>query len=150
MNSTSFKIASRYLFSKKTRNVINLISGISLVVVACVTAAMIILLSAFNGIEELVDGLYNKFDPDISITSQEGKVLFDDNLDLASIEKINGVLYISSVIEETAIISKGDSKKSLCKLIGIDTTYVKLSGIKENVSASPKISPFSRLKVCPT
>ena len=101
--------------------------------VACVTAAMIILLSAFNGIEELVDGLYNKFDPDISITSQEGKVLFDDNLDLASIEKINGVLYISSVIEETAIISKGDSKKSLCKLIGIDTTYVKLSGIKENV-----------------
>ena len=94
---------------------------------------MIILLSAFNGIEELVDGLYNKFDPDITISSNEGKVLFDDSLDLATIAKINGVLYISSVIEETAIISKGDSNKSLCKLIGIDTTYVKLSGIKENV-----------------
>ncbi|MEZ7887377.1 MAG: FtsX-like permease family protein [Flavobacteriales bacterium] len=133
MNSTPFKIAARYLFSKKTRNVINLISGISLVVVACVTATMIILLSAFNGIEELVDGLYNKFDPDITISSNEGKVLFDDSLDLATIAKINGVLYISSVIEETAIISKGDSNKSLCKLIGIDTTYVKLSGIKENV-----------------
>ena len=133
LNSTPFKIASRYLFSKKTRNVINLISGISLVVVACVTAAMIILLSAFNGIEELVDGLYNKFDPDITITINEGKILYNDSINLEGIKDIPGVKFISSVIEETAIITKGEDKKSLCTIIGIDTTFVHFTGIKSNV-----------------
>ncbi len=124
LNSTPFKIASRYLFSKKTRNVINLISGISLVVVACVTAAMIILLSAFNGIEELVDGLYNKFDPDITITINEGKILYNDSINLEGIKDIPGVKFISSVIEETAIITKGEDKKSLCTIIGLSLIHI--------------------------
>ncbi|MFK7758146.1 MAG: FtsX-like permease family protein [Flavobacteriales bacterium] len=133
MNSTPLHIASRYLFSKKTRNVINLISGISLVVVACVTAAMIILLSAFNGIEDLVDGLYNKFDPDITIVPAKGKVLTNDSIDFTAIQQIDGVTYVSSALEETAILAKGDERKTLCKLIGVDTAFVALSGLKDDV-----------------
>ncbi len=133
MNSTPLHIAFRYLFSKKTRNVINLISGISLVVVACVTAAMIILLSAFNGIENLVDGLYNKFDPDITISAVEGKVLTNDSIDFQVLQEIEGVTFISSALEETAIIAKGEERKTLCKIIGVDTSFVALSGLKEDV-----------------
>lgn len=102
-------------------------------VVACVTAAMIILLSAFNGIEVLVDGLYNKFDPDITIAPTTGKVLDNDSIDFTSIEAIEGITHISSALEETAILTKGDERKTLCEIIGVDTTFVNQTELKKDV-----------------
>ncbi len=94
---------------------------------------MIILLSAFNGIEELVDGIYNKFDPDITISPVAGKVLDNDSIDFSSIYQIDGISHVTSALEETAILTKGEEKKTLCKLIGIDTTFVALSSLKNDV-----------------
>ena len=67
-----FYIAKRYLVSKKSHNIINIISAISVAGVGVGTMALIVVLSVFNGFEELVKSLYNTFDPDIKITVREG------------------------------------------------------------------------------
>ena len=66
-------IAKRYLISKKSHNAINIISGISVVGIAFGTMALVIVLSGFNGLSDLVQSLYNSFDADIEITSKQGK-----------------------------------------------------------------------------
>ncbi|MFC2175878.1 ABC transporter permease, partial [Bacteroidota bacterium] len=68
-------IAKRYLFSKKSHNAINIISGISIAGVTVVTAAMVIVLSVFNGFEGLVISLYNVFEAPIVITPSAGKTM---------------------------------------------------------------------------
>ena len=68
-----FFIAKRYLFSKKSHNAINIISAISVAGVAIGTMALIIVLSVFNGLSDLVQSLYNSFDADIEITIKQGK-----------------------------------------------------------------------------
>ena len=68
-----FYIARRYLFAKKTRHAINIISGISVGGVTIGTMALIIILSAFNGLDNLVRSLFSTFDPDLKITVAEGK-----------------------------------------------------------------------------
>jgi len=94
---------------------------------------MIILLSAFNGIESLVDGLYNKFDPDITISAKTGKVLYDDSVSLELIKEIKGVSYITSALTETAIVTKGLNRKSLCEIMGVDTVFTKAMSFKDDV-----------------
>ena len=71
----SLYIAKRYLFAKKSRNAINIISAVSVAGVAVGTMALIIILSVFNGLERMVSAIFNTFDPDIKITASEGKTL---------------------------------------------------------------------------
>ena len=68
-------IARRYFLSKKKRNIISIISNISMVGVAVGTMALIIVLSVFNGLEDLVRSLYGKSDPDLVITAVQGQVV---------------------------------------------------------------------------
>jgi lipoprotein-releasing system permease protein len=68
-----FYISKRYLFSKKSQNVINIISGISVIGVVTGTMALIVILSVFNGFDELIKSLYSTFDPEIKIILTEGK-----------------------------------------------------------------------------
>ena len=70
-----FRIARRYLWSLKSQRLIHLVSGISVVVVAAVCAAMIAILSAFNGIEELVEELFSSLDTELAVLPVEGRVL---------------------------------------------------------------------------
>lgn len=76
--NTSFYIAKRYLFAKKSTNAINIISGISVVGVFVGSAALIIILSVFNGFEGMVLKMYNTFSPQVLITPTTGKT-FDPN-----------------------------------------------------------------------
>ncbi|MBL0127814.1 MAG: hypothetical protein IPP83_10250 [Flavobacteriales bacterium] len=77
-----FLFARRYLLAKRSANAVNIITGISIVVVAVVTAAMVVVLSTLNGITELVDTLHSPFDQDVTITPAEGKRSRSDSLDL--------------------------------------------------------------------
>ena len=70
-----FRIARRYLWSRKSQRLIHLVSGISVVVVAAVCAAMIAILSAFNGIEELVEELFSSLDTELAVLPAEGRVI---------------------------------------------------------------------------
>ncbi len=90
----SLYIAKRYLFAKKSRNAINVISAVSVTGVAVGTMALIIILSVFNGLEKLVTSIFNTFDPDIKITVAEGKTFIADTAKLKLLSKVNGVFVL--------------------------------------------------------
>ncbi len=123
-----FYIARRYLFSKKSHNIINVISGISLSVVAVVSMAMIIVLSAFNGIEGLVSQLYSIFEPDITITPQRGKTMQKsamDEADLCSFPQVEHCVY---TIEENVLIDYA-SKQRIARIKGVGEGYRQMTGM---------------------
>ncbi len=121
-----FFIAKRYLFSKKSHNAINIISGISILGVTIGTMALIIILSVFNGFESLVIQLFNSFNPDIQITAAQGKNFTVDSLPSEQLKKIPGVFYYTEVIEENALIKYKD-KQFIATIKGVNADYGKLS-----------------------
>lgn len=121
-----FFIAKRYLFSKHTTNAVNLITGISVLGVAVGAAAMIIVLSAFNGLETLIRGFYNTFDPDLKIELAEGKnSAFDDDLG-KRIAQTPFVEAYAFILEEKALFRAND-REFIATLKGVDKTYLKVT-----------------------
>ena len=118
-----FYIAWRYLFSKKSRNVINLITGISVGVIAFVTAAMIVVLSAFNGIDELVDDLYSSFDGDVIIVPERGRILSTDSIALDAIMALPEYDYHFEVIEQNVLLTYGDQQR-VASMKGVPDDYM--------------------------
>ena len=123
-----FYIARRYLFSKKSHNIINVISGISLSVVAVVSMAMIIVLSAFNGIEGLVAQLYSIFEPDISITPARGKTLSTSELEDSEICTFPGVEHCVYTIEENVLIDYA-GKQRIARIKGVGEGFRAMTGM---------------------
>ncbi len=119
-------IARRYLSAKKKKNVINLITRVSVVGIAIITAALIILLSAFNGIEMMIEQLYSEFDSDITIHVKEGKTFSENRIDSKSISMLPEVIGVSRAIEETVIL-KHEQKWVNAELIGVDSSFLKMS-----------------------
>ena len=101
--NVSFFIARRYLFSKKSHNAINVISVISVCGIAIATMAMVCVLSIFNGLGGLVEGMFNAFDPDLKITVKEGKVFDYNTPAFESALQISGIQMISESLEENAL-----------------------------------------------
>ena len=121
-------IAKRYFFSKKSQRAINIISIISVVAIVIGTGALIIVLSAFNGFEKLVVSLYNSFDPDLRITLNEGK-MFDANvIPIESLKKMNGVLAVTSVLEESALVKYLD-KQDIVTVKGVSDEFQYTSAV---------------------
>lgn len=116
-----FFIAKRYLFSKRKRNFINVISGLTLVLVSVCTAALIIVLSVFNGLEHLLRSLNQSFDPQIKIEATAGKS-FEVNDDfLANVRSVEGVAIVTEVIEDYAYARYRESNQ-----------VVTLKGVSDN------------------
>jgi lipoprotein-releasing system permease protein len=107
--STIFRIAWRYVFSKRKLNAINWIAGISVAGIALSTAAMVIVLSAFNGIEHLVQDTYGAADPDIQITPAHGKWMDSTAVQTKEILSTEGVRDASPFVRETVIIRHQDN-----------------------------------------
>jgi lipoprotein-releasing system permease protein len=124
----SFYIARRYLFAKKSRNAINIISGISVVGVAVGTKALIAILSVFNGFDDLIKSLYNSFDPDIKITASQGKTFIPAGPQFDALRVHPGVLVFSEVLEENALLRYGD-RQYIATVKGVDDNYSKVTGI---------------------
>src|SRR5690348_7492979 len=103
MNLSLF-IARRYLVSKKSHNAINIISGVALGGIAIGTMALIIVLSAFNGISNLVKSLYNSFGTDIVITANQGKTFQPVGAKFDSIRHLKGVKYFNEVMQDKALL----------------------------------------------
>lgn len=120
--STSFFIAKRYLFSKKSQNVINLISSISVVGIIISTAAMVIVLSAFNGIEGLVLTLFNSFESDIKIEATRSKT-FNKTFINQDIFQDPDILNYSEIIEETVII-KNQEQFTFGTIKGVQNSFL--------------------------
>lgn len=120
----SLFIAGRYLFSKKSKNVIHLISIISMVVVAFVSAAMVIVMSAFNGIESLVDDLFSHFDAPVVIKHQSGRSFVFSEANLAAIGGDVKVRSCQAVLEDDVWISYGDAN-GVVMLKGVEKIMAK-------------------------
>jgi lipoprotein-releasing system permease protein len=98
----SLFIARRYLFSKRKKNFINVISIISVVAVALISAAIIIVLSIFNGLGDLLHAVNNSFDPEIKIVATKGKSFAVNDDLLKRIKSVAGVQVITEVVEDIA------------------------------------------------
>lgn len=119
------------MFAKKSTNAINIISMISAIGMCFGTAALILILSVFNGFEELVLSLYDTFNPDFKVLPVEGKTFTPDAAQLAEIEKIEGVEGIALVLEEFALLQyKG--KYEQCRLKGVNEDFLKISSIGDS------------------
>lgn len=128
LNITKF-IAFRYLFSKKSRNIINIISMISGITVMIITAALVILLSAFNGLESWVISLFNHADPELKIEAIAGKSFFNDPTLLTQIRQVQGVQTVSPVLEDNAMFMYGD-RQYIGILKGIEPDNPAYAGIE--------------------
>ncbi|PKR82040.1 hypothetical protein CW751_01505 [Brumimicrobium salinarum] len=131
MNIAYF-IAKRYFKAQKSRNVINLISIISVVGITISTAALVILLSAFNGIEQMVVKLYSDFDPSISIRSAQAKTFNQGFVDIEQIKRLEGVINTSRALEEV-IILKHEDKWVHAQMTGVDTCFLSMSKMKDHL-----------------
>jgi len=128
----SLYIAKRYLFAKKSRNAINVISLVSVAGVAVGTMALIIVLSVFNGLESLVRSIFNTFDPDLMITAATGKTFVPDSTRLALLSKVNGVECYSLCAEENALLKYGE-KQYIATIKGVDDHYNEVTGIDSSM-----------------
>lgn len=123
-----FFIAKRYLVSKKKQNIINIISGISVVGIIVGTMALVIVLSVLNGFISLINNLYSNFDPDIKITAVKGKMFNPSDFPFEKIKNIPGVVYYTKVIEEVAMLKYG-SQQYFAVVKGIPDNYGKCTNI---------------------
>ena len=115
-------IAGRYLRSRKSHSVINIISGVSVAAMATPVAAMVILLSVFNGLEGMVRTLYRAVDADITIRAAEGTIFDAAAVDTAAIRTAEGVETLSLVLEQGAMAEVGD-RRTIVRLRGVERTY---------------------------
>lgn len=120
-----FYIAKRYLFAKRSRSVVHIISYVSMLGVAVGTASLIIVLSVFNGFENLVLSLYNAFDPAIKITASEGEVFEADSAKLVLDER---ALLYSEILEEKVLL-KYKKKEYIATLKGVDEQFKKINNV---------------------
>ena len=128
--SFPFYIARRYLFSKKKTNIINLISGISVVGVAVATTAMVVTLSVFNGFSDLVASLFTAFDPQIEITPVEGKTAPADDPILTEIRQLPQIDVATECVEDMALaVYRG--QQAMVRVKGVDDNFDKLTHIRE-------------------
>ncbi|MFT7333814.1 MAG: lipoprotein-releasing system permease protein [Sphingobacteriales bacterium] len=119
-------IAGRYLFSKKKTNVINIISGISVAGVFIGSAALLIILSVFNGLEDLVVKMQNTYVSDLRIEPVYGKVMDPDSLNYQDIKTWEGVAGATQVLEENAYFRFGESQH-IGRIKGVDHEFIKNS-----------------------
>ncbi|MFN4122688.1 MAG: FtsX-like permease family protein [Flavobacteriales bacterium] len=125
---TALFIARRYFFSRKKHNVINVISAISVVGVSVGTFALIVLLSAFNGLESWVVSLYDAFDSDFKIEAENRKFFATSEIDLNALKNINGIAFITPVIEENGLVRYRD-RQHLVTFKGVGNDYNLHTGI---------------------
>lgn len=128
LSTFPFYIARRYLFAKKSHNIINVISGISVVGVTVGTMALIIVLSVFNGFESLIVSLFNTFNPDLVITAKEGKTFRAGEFPSEDISAIPGVYVLTEVVEENALLKYRD-QQYIATLKGVSEDFERMSGL---------------------
>jgi ABC-type lipoprotein release transport system permease subunit len=126
--SFSFRIARRYLFSKKSHNAINIISGISAGGVAVGTIALVCVLSVFNGFESLISNMFSAFDPDLKITLTHGKTFDVNSKEFSELRKMKSVAVFTEVIEENALLRFRD-KQMPATIKGVSNDFERMTRI---------------------
>ena len=124
--------AWRYFKAKKSTNAINVIAWVSVTAITVGTAALIIILSAFNGFESLVKSLYSSFYADIRIEPVAGKTMVLTDSQVESMYKIQGLKAVTRLAEEKALLQNGEFQ-TVVYLKGVDDDYGKVAGVPANI-----------------
>lgn len=125
-----FFVARRYLFSKKSTHVINIISSISVIGVAVATMALVIVLSVFNGFHDLVASLFTNFDPQLKVVPVEGKTVASDDPILTKIRLLPEVDVATETVEDQALAVYRD-KQAMVMVKGVDDNFSELTHITD-------------------
>lgn len=125
-----FYIARRYLFSKKSTHVINIISGVAMTGVAVATMALVVTLSVFNGFRDLVATLFTAFDPQLTVTPAQGKTVRADDPLLLQIKELPTVSVATECLEDNALAVYGD-RQVMVTVKGVDDSFADLTHITE-------------------
>lgn len=141
------KIAWRYFRGKKSAQAINIISWISIGAIAVSSAAMIVLFSVFNGLEDTVKGMYYAFNPELKVSPAKGKFFTVTDAQQAAIRKIPGVALMSATLEDMVLLTGSDEQR-VATLKGVDDTWFKVSHLdsfmtdgKASWSSQPGYTP---------
>jgi lipoprotein-releasing system permease protein len=122
-----FFIAKRYLVSKKSTNAINIISGISVIAITLGAMALVIILSAFNGLSGVVQSLFNSFNPDLVITVKQGKTFDPSAEEIRMLRKDPSVAHYTEIVEGNALLKYND-KQCIATIKGVSAEFNKMSG----------------------
>ena len=124
----SFYIAKRYLFSKKSHNAINVISGVSVCGVALATLALVCTLSVFNGFQDLVTTMFTAFDPELKITAVSGKVFDAQDDRIQSLKQMSEVEVFSESLEDNVMVQYKD-RQAMAVIKGVEDNFSQLTTI---------------------
>ncbi|MGG9970449.1 FtsX-like permease family protein [Ferruginibacter sp. SUN002] len=122
------RFAWRYFKAKKSANAINIIAWVTVGVIAFATACQILVLSVFNGFEDLVKSLYASFYTDLKVVPSKGKTFTITPEQLTSVKKQQGIEAVSLIAEEKALL-KNDDGQTAVYLKGVDNNFLKVSGV---------------------
>ena len=140
----AFYIARRYLFSKKSHNAINIISGISVCGVALATLALVCTLSVFNGFHDLIAGFFTHFDPDLKVETIKGKTFTPDTAALARLRALPEVEVVSLTLEDNAM-HKYKGQQVMVTVKGVDDEFQALTHIEEILYGNPEFKLYDEV-----
>ena len=140
----AFYIARRYLFSKKSHNAINIISGISVCGVALATLALVCTLSVFNGFHDLIAGFFTHFDPDLKVETIKGKTFTPDTAALARLRALPEVEVVSLTLEDNAM-AKYKGQQVMVTVKGVDDEFQALTHIEEILYGNPEFKLYDEV-----
>ena len=124
----SLYIAKRYLFSKKSHNAINVISGVSVCGVALATLALVCTLSVFNGFQDLVSTFFTAFDPELKITAASGKVFDGHDIRIDKLRDLPEIEVFSESLEDNAMVQY-NGKQAMVVIKGVEDNFSHLTAI---------------------
>jgi lipoprotein-releasing system permease protein len=120
--------AWRYFTGKKKANAINIIAWVTTGVIAFATCCQVLVLSVFNGFEDLVKSLYASFYSDLRIVPKEGKTFIYTAEDFSKLRALDGIAMVSGNVEDKALL-KNQDQQSVVQIKGVDENFVKMSGV---------------------
>ncbi len=126
--SFPFYIASRYLISKKSHHAINIISGVSVCGVAIATAALVCILSVFNGFQDTVAGLFTSFDPQLKVVPTEGKFIAADADGLEMLKEEPEISICTETLEDNALLMI-NNRQVMVTIKGVEDNFEELTNI---------------------
>ena len=126
-NKTAFFVAWRYLFSKKEHNIINVISGISMIGIMVSTAALVVVLSVFNGMSDIIGGWFNALHADYEVTLREGKSFAVDSFPFQDLRQLPDVKAVNEIVCDLSLANY-DDRQELLYVKGVPDNYFQTNG----------------------
>ena len=125
-------IAQRYLLAKKSHNLINIVTWISIISVCVATFAMIFVLSVFNGFNVVISDMIHQFSPDLNISAVKGKTININDFPLDKLKQINGIDYVFPTITED-VMFKNSNKQQIGQIKGVPHDYNKIDRVRGTI-----------------